>query len=270
MPKLRVIYEPQGMAGEYGTLACTLFVGCKGNCAYCFNIRPGRRTREQFTASTEPRKDIIKKLRMDLDQLFREHKLVDQTLFLSFGCDPYPEEYSEVTREAIELCMKYDVGVRILTKAPNRSRRDWDLFLQHGVELGVTFSCSVEAARRDWEPNAESIPDRFLTLDDAHEQGIYTWVSLEPVITMLDTIALIRAFALAGCVDEVRFGMLNHIENIKREFPELVERYRVEHIDWSEFAVDAVEALQEYPGWKWHMKQGLAKHAPPGTPASSE
>jgi DNA repair photolyase len=269
MPKLRVIYEPAGRALEYATLACTLYRGCKHDCRYCFNIRPDRRTREQFTASAEPRDGIMDKLGRDLEQLWREHKTVDQKLFLSFGCDPYPLEHNEITREAIQLCIKYGMLVRILTKAPNRSRRDWDLFKQHGVELGVTFSCWEEFTREAWEPNSEIIAHRFHALLQAHEQGIFTWVSMEPVVHTIQAIDALHALGRAGCVDEVRVGMLNHLEHIRAEFPELVERDRVDHIPWDEFATHAVAALRQYP-WKWVMKEGLAKLAPRGTPTNSD
>lgn len=270
MPNLRVIYRPAGRALEYAPLACTAFKGCRGGCKYCFNVRPDRRNREQFTASTEPRDGFIKKLGLDLEQLWREHKIIEGTkLFMSFGCDPYPLEHSEVTREAIELCMKYNMPVRILTKAPNRSRRDWDLFAADGVELGVTFSCWDDSTRWDWEPNAEPVPIRFATLKEAHQAGIFTWVSMEPVVNHSEAISALHNMGWTQCVDEVRVGRFNHVENVKAEFPELVDKYAIEHIDWSLFAQDAVAALRQYP-WRWVLKDGLAKVAPRGTPTNSD
>ena len=267
--RLRVIYEPSGRALEYGGLAVNLYAGCAAGCKYCYVPQTLHKTREEHAASTEPRKDVIKKLGMDLEDLFRDHKIVEGVkLFMCFTCDPYPED-SEITRKAIELCMGYDMPVRVLTKAPSRSERDWDLFAKHGVELGATFSCWAEGVCEDWEPSAEPNGRRLDALADAHNQGIYTWVSMEPVIVPEDMIRAIHDLGRLGCVDEVRVGMFNHLATVKREFPELVDRYGIEHIDWGLFAQDAVAALRQYP-WVWRMKDGLAKLAPRGTPTNSD
>ena len=39
-----------------------------------------------------------------------------------------------------------------------------------------------DALRQRWEPNVAPVSERLALLNAAHEQGIYTWVSLEPVL----------------------------------------------------------------------------------------
>ena len=65
--------------------------------------------------------------------------------------------------------------------------------LESQMHLGVTLSFINDASRREWEPMASSVQSRLRILQKALEMGIYTWVSMEPVIIPDEALDVIRA-----------------------------------------------------------------------------
>lgn len=50
------------------------------------------------------------------------------------------------------------------------------------TQLGITLCFADDSTRNEWEPGASTVDDRLTVLKTAHKEGIFTWVSLEPVI----------------------------------------------------------------------------------------
>ena len=118
-----------------------------------------------------------------------------RTILFSFLSDPYqPLEATEkIMRQALELVRKYNLKSQILTKGGALVERDLDLMKACGTELGVTLCFVDDTMRREWEPEAASVSERLQLLCNAHAAGLYTWVSLEPVIDAAQALAVIRA-----------------------------------------------------------------------------
>jgi hypothetical protein len=176
-------------------------------------------------------------------------------VLLCFTGDPYPPDDNWATREALQILYDNSVRFSVLTKGGMRAARDFDLYELGDVEgdwFGQTIAAASEYRREQWEPGAALLQDRSLAFQEAHQRGIWTWVSMEPVLVPEETLYSIEM--LTPWVDEFRVGKLNY-------------QQPPEPVDWPEFALAAVEALQA-TGRKWMLKQDLACLLPEGTPSA--
>lgn len=235
------IYEPRGKALEYSQLAANLYTGCGHHCEYCYAPACVRTTRDEF-GKPKPRKDIIQKIAHDAHRLQLEHET--RSVLLCFTCDPYQEiemQY-ELSRKAIQVLHSYNLDVMILTKGGQRAERDFDL-LTHRDWFGVTLTNLGSALSLKWEPGA-ALPDaRISSLHRAHEKGIKTWVSLEPVLYPEVTLEIIRQ--THDFVDVFKVGTLNYHPHRKS-------------IDWRAFAIDVKNLLTELR-CEYYLKEDLRK-----------
>jgi DNA repair photolyase len=159
------------------------------------------------------RKDALVRLEKDAGELAA---IGDRReILMSFTTDPYQpiEEKMGVTRKALEILLKYKLHVNILTKAGMRSTADFGLLAEHPdlVRYGATLTfCRLEDEYK-WEPFAAPWTERIAALKKAHQRGIPTWSSIEPVIDIDQSLYLIEM--TTGFVDEYRIGKLNHMSS---------------------------------------------------------
>lgn len=119
---MKPIYKPKGAAAEYGDYAVNIYTGCPHRCYYCFAPGVRRLKREVFHSCVEPRRDIVKALRRQLER----EQITGQLIHLCFTCDPYPVgRDTAVTREVIQVLKEYGNHVQILTKGSGV--RDFDM-----------------------------------------------------------------------------------------------------------------------------------------------
>ena len=225
---MQVIYQPKGRALEYSELACNLYIGCAHGCTYCFAPACMHKKQDLYRQEVKPRNRILELFEKDAKFLQGDSRHI----LFSFISDPYqPIEKTEMlTQKALELVGKYNLKSQILTKGrKDLIERDFELIKRIRAELGVTLCFADDTKRKEWEPDASSVEDRINLLKDAHKEGIYTWVSLEPVIDAKEALKVIK---LAH--PYVRFwkiGKLNHnkeVENLT---------------DWRKFLKDVKKLL---------------------------
>jgi DNA repair photolyase len=162
-----------------------------------------------------------------------------------FLTDPYQpiERKERITREALEIAYRYKLRTKVLTKGfHDIILEDLDLMRKAGTELGLTITFTDDASRKHWEPFASSIPDRLKTLEVASAMGIYTWVSLEPVIDPAEALAVIRM--AHPFVDFWKIGKLNHMKTEETK------------VDWKKFLGEAVSLLDSL-GTDYYIKKDL-------------
>ena len=239
---MAIIYEPKGRAREYAPLAANLYSGCSHGCLYCYAPDAIRMKREVFHASPKPRQDIIAKLEADARKLKGEDL---PPILLCFTCDPYQpaEEEHHITRQAIEVLHRYGHKVQVLTKGGLRSTRDFDL-LGPGDAYAATLTFLDAGLSRLWEPHASSPTERLRALSEAHDRGITTWASLEPVIDPEQSLRIIEE--AAPYVDLFKVGKLNN-------HPLAAE------IDWRDFGTRAVRLLEDL-GKDYYIKADLRRY----------
>ena len=247
---LRVVYKPRGRALEYAPLACNLYMGCTHGCKYCYAPGCVRHSLEDWHSSAIVRKDVVDLFAKDVEWL--SVNMPDnekRRVLFCFLSDPYQplESRLHITRKCLQIAREHGVKIDILTKGTYaRVSKDFALMKAVGVRFGVTLSFIDDAKRKEWEPMAASVSDRLKLLKKAHEMGIRTWVSVEPVIDPDEAISVIeraRAF-----VDYWKIGKLNYNKNVEKL------------VDWHKFYWD-VRALKKRHGLNVYIKQSLRKFA---------
>ena len=116
--------------------------------------------------------------------------------------------------------------------------------LESHTHLGITLSFINDASRREWEPMASSVYSRLKILQKAHEMGIYTWVSMEPVIIPDEAWEVIRK--AHDYVDFWKVGKLNHNKEVEQS------------VDWPKFRKNVEELLESYGG-DYYIKEDLRR-----------
>ena len=222
---MKPIYEPKGAAKEYGDYALNIYTGCPHRCFYCFAPTVLHRDREQFHSCVEPRKGIIEETRKQLER----ENITGRLIHLCFTCDPYPTGYDTTpTREIIKLLKEHGNHVQILTKGDGS--RDFDL-LDSEDWYGITYDGTFGA----------SVPESVLIT--AHQKGIKTWVSFEPVVDEHRVIQEMYFLGMTKTADKVKIGKLN---------------YHPSDIDWAAFGRRA-EAMCKKVGLDYYIKDSLRK-----------
>jgi hypothetical protein len=239
----RVIYEPRGRAKEYSPLACNLYRGCSHGCLYCYAPSIQFTTRQDWTANISPRNRILHQLKLDAEEMRGDQR----TILFSFLCDPYQpiDVEHKITRSALEILGENGYRVQVLTKGGKRALRDFDLLKKYKFMFGSTVLFSDESLRKKWEPYASPIEERTEVIKEAHRLGIFTWVSLEPVIEAKEALKVIEA--LHGYVDFWKVGKLNHMPAIEGL------------TDWANF-YDEVTRLFLSIGADYYIKNDLLKY----------
>lgn len=240
---LKVIYQPKGRAGEYKDWAVNLYRGCGHCCSYCYCSSILRIPQTEFHCP-EPRKDIIEKLTKDCQEL--RSRMETLLILLCFTCDPYQpiNDHYQLARKAIQLLQAHSQRVAILTKGGHRSQLDIPLLRPGLDEYATTLTCLGETLSRKWEPFAAPPMERIDALKVAHDKGVYTWVSMEPVLYPDQSLELIRVSA--PFVDEYKLGILNYHPHAKT-------------INWREYGLKATELVNNL-GKKIYIKEDLRRY----------
>lgn len=164
-----------------------------------------------------------------------------------FLSDPYQPLESELhlTRRGISVAACHGIKIDILTKGDSALiEQDLPLMLKSQTHLGITLSFINDASRREWEPMASTVQSRLNILRKAHDMGIHTWVSMEPVIIPQEALEVIRQ--AHDYVDFWKVGKLNHNKEVERS------------IDWPQFRDDATALLDSF-GSRYYIKEDLRK-----------
>lgn len=240
---MNVIYEPKGRALEYSPLACNLYMGCTHGCKYCYAPACMHKKPEVWHDHAECRANIKAAFEKDLRKLYAARET--RRVLFCFLSDPYqPLERTErLTRWGIQTARSYGVKVDILSKGDTSLiEEDLPLMKAADTHLGITLSFINDASRQEWEPQASTVQERLAILKKAHDMGVYTWVSMEPVIIPSEALEVIKA--AHPYVDFWKVGKLNHNKAVEST------------IDWVTFRAD-VTALLEYHRCKYYIKEDL-------------
>jgi len=238
---MNVVYEPKGRAKEYSELACNLYRGCTHGCRYCYAPACMRTTGAKWHATAEPRRNVLQNLEKDAIKLRGDMRRI----LFCFLSDPYqPLERTErLTRQALEIVAKNRLNSQVLTKGcADLIQEDMELMKEARTQLGITLCFANDELRKEWEPNASTVADRLSVLKSAHKDGIFTWVSLEPVIDPEQAMEVIRM--AHPHVDFWKVGKLNHMRKYEQK------------VNWGVFLSD-VEALFRKLDAKYYIKKDL-------------
>lgn len=242
----QVIYETKGRAREFSELACNIFTGCSHGCVYCYAPMAIHCKEETFHSP---------KIRVTAHDVFTSAKKLvakgeNRKVLFSFIGDPYiPEEQeTQLTRKCITALHDAGLNIIILTKGGLRSTRDFDL-LNSQDAYATTLTFSNDADSLLWEPKAATPKERVKALELASWEGIETWVSLEPIIDVEQTKALVSL--TADITGHYKLGKLNYMHRLPPEF-----KKRVENINWYDFGWEMKELFDTIQA-KYYFKNDL-------------
>ncbi len=242
------IYQPAGQAFEFAELATNPYQGCGHACAYCYvpRVLRGLMTRAEFDAGAIPRENFIVRLRASARRLKR--KGIGGQVLLSFTTDPYHPGDTSLTRETLFALREEGFAFGTLTKGGTRALRDLDLFRRDRDCFAATLTSLNDDFSRKWERRAAPPSDRVHALRRFHDHGIFTFVSLEPVISIDETLRVIRE--THPVVDLYKVGRINY-------------NALTDSLDWRFFTEKVIALLHEINA-AHYIKRDLQDFLPAG------
>lgn len=208
------IYAPAGQAGEYAPLACNIYRGCGHECVYCYVPGVLKMTRKEFDAGAAPRKGFsIHGLKRDAAK-YRAAG-IDAQIMLSFTSDPYHLGDTALTKATLIALRESGMAFCTLTKGGARALRDIDLFRPERDAFASTLTSINDEFSLKFERKAAPASERIATLRKFHDRGVFTWVSLEPTLSIEESLAVVRE--TYRFVDLYKIGRANYMGAITRE-----------------------------------------------------
>jgi len=156
------------------------------------------------------------------------------TVLLGSVTDAYQplESKYKITRAILEILLKYDFPISILTKS-DLVIRDIDLLKRFSdCEVGFTITTLNEETSKDFEPHSSRPEQRLSALKKLHEIGIKTYVFIGPILPGITNLREIfrvikdeADFVMAEALN-TKCGNWQNIKTlIKRKYPHLVPLY---------------------------------------------
>ena len=185
-----------------------LYSSCSFNCLYCY-IR-GSKYGNNLESSLSVKTNAIELLNKQLSN--RAKKGQHGIIVLSSATDPYLkiEQKYELTRQALEVILKYRFPVHMITKSDG-IERDFDLLqkihreailpndligrLSGGTLVSFSFSSLDDKVGRIFEPGAPPPSKRLVAVEKSLEAGLPTGINLMPLLPWIsDTTASLEEF----------------------------------------------------------------------------
>lgn len=244
---MAAIYEPSGAAREYSPLALNYIKGCDHGCVYCYVPKMMKRFNAGYVHSDVYAKEE-KELMKEIERSAKKYANSEKQVFLSFLTDPYSSfnDETKLTRRVLEILLKYNIPVSILSKGGLRILQDIDLFKEFGdnIQIGGSLTFTNIDDSLKWEKGGAIPDERFFALEYLHNEGVKTWASMEPVIFPEQSLEIMRL--TSKYVDAYKIGKLNHFKKHEDKF------------NWSDFLNDSISIMREN-NKEFYIKNDLAE-----------
>lgn len=230
------------------------YSGCSFNCLYCY-IR-GSKYGEHMEDKLSIKSNALEVLEKQL--VLRARKNQYGIVVLSSATDPYLqfEKEEKLTRQILELLLKYKFPVHVITKS-NLVERDFDLLhqieeeailpldlqgkLSNKVFVTFSFSTTDDAIAKIFEPGATAPSLRLKTLSKAVNERFLTGVSMMPLLPYITDVGahleeMFASFKNAGAhyvmpASLTLFGngiadsKILVLRAVQKHYPHLTEKY---------------------------------------------
>ena len=234
---------------EYGDYTINHVLGCAHGClfpCYAFNMSKRFGNVKTYKEWLEPKlvSNTMELLEVEIPKYKKDIKSVQ----LCFMTDPFMIDYPEVGEMSIRIINrlnKDNIKAVILTK----SALPEELLKTKKInEYGITLVSLDDKFRKKYEPFTSTYEDRIAALKRLHDNGFYTWVSLEPYPTPnICEQNLEEILNKISFVDYIVFGRLHYNKE--------VSKYK----DYKKFyneSADFVEKFCKKNKIKCHIKKG--------------
>jgi len=200
-----IIYQPGGLAAEYGKLGANLYnpglhAGCRAGCRYCSNPHgPAVRARREEVEARpfKPRQDVLDRLRVDCEGKYRDCKTPVVMGFVGDIFQPH-DDVDDVTMESLQIMKDHGLVPAVLTKFGTAACKAFPILKAAGGWFGQTMGWWDDGeAVRYWEPHAAVPWKRLQAMEIACGLNVQTWLSVEPVIDPLQALDVLRYLGTA-------------------------------------------------------------------------
>ena len=245
------IYEPQGKAREYSPFALNYYKGCSHNCNYCYVPAIFNRFDKNYNHKIVSLRTEIPTILKSIEASAKRHvKNNKEQVFLNFTSDPYNEQERELnlTKQVLEILLKYKIPTVILTKAGRLVERDIELFKKFSgnIVVGQSLTFDNKDLSKTWESGAASPMQRLIALKELKKHGIKTWASFEPVIDPEESLIMLEKVAKNKLCNFVKIGKLNNYKGLDKL------------VDWKDFLNKAVSLCRKHE-LPFYIKKDLLK-----------
>ena len=234
---------------EYGDYTMNHVQGCAHGCLYpCYAFLLKKRFGQVKTYKEWIEPYLVENTLELLDKEIPKLKNKIKSVHFCFTTDPFMLGYEEIAQMSLAAIKKLnESGIRcsVLTKGilpvelANLSKEN---------QYGITLISLDEAYRKKIEPFAAPYKERIKALKNLHENGFYTWVSVEPYPTPnLITQDLGIILQEISFVDKIIFGRTNYCKN--------VTAYKEHKNFYNMCAKQVIDFCQEHK-IQYHIKKG--------------
>jgi DNA repair photolyase len=244
----RYIYSPGGAAFEYAQLAANPYNGCGHFCLYCYvplAMHANAERKAEFHARAVPKANYPSHLTADAKK-YQAEGITEQVLFC-FSTDAYNPFDTSLTRPSLEIVQKHGMAICVLTKGGSRALADIDLYRPERDCFASTLTSLDDAFSKKWERAAALPGDRMATLKAFHDRGIFTWVSLEPTLSVEASLEIVRT--THDFVDLFKVGKANYLGEYSKG------------IDWQDYTLRMIDLCAKLEV-KHYIKRDLQPYLP--------
>lgn len=203
---------------EYGDYTINHIQGCSHGCMYpCYAMMLSKRFGRCKSYEEWCRPKLVSNSLELLEKEIPKYKNKIKSVQLCFMTDPFMYGYKEISDMSIKIINRLNkdgIKCTTLTKGviPN------ELLLTSKInEYGITLCSLDEDFRVKYEPGTAKYVERINSLKKLHDNGFYTWVSIEPYptpnIINQDILEILNSICF---VDKIVFGRLNYNSDVSK------------------------------------------------------
>lgn len=174
------------------------YSGCVFGCTYCYAAFFARSPELQQTWGQWVQ---VKDTALELLRKKRKKPLIDQSIYMSTVTDPYQPVERELglTRSIIEELLRYHRVKLVIQTRSTLVTRDIDLLREfEHVQVNMTVTTDDETVRRVFEPTCVPNPQRLDAIQQIHEAGIRTCITMTPLLPVRDPLAFADRLLATG------------------------------------------------------------------------
>ena len=199
---------------EYGDYTLNHVQGCSHGCNFpCYAMQMAKRFGQikSYDEWIDPK--LVENSLEILDKELPRLKSKINFVHMCFTTDPFMYGYPEIEKLSLNIIKKinsFNIPVEILTKGilPNELV---DVSENENNIFGITLVSLDEDFRKKYEPGSSPYEDRIKSLKNCHDQGLKTWVSIEPYPTPnIINQSLSDILKKISFVDYIVFGKWNY------------------------------------------------------------
>jgi len=242
---------------EYADFCVNHVEGCSHGCRFpCYAMIMKKRCGVIKSYNDWIKPKIVSNALELLDKEIPRYKDQIKFVHLCFTTDPFMYKFkrvSDLTLKIIERFNRDNIRCTVLTKGIYpQDLKDQDRFGSKN-EYGITLVSLDEKFRKSFEPNTAPYKARIEALRFLHDEGLKTWISMEPYPTpniVEQNLDLI--LEKVGFVNKIIFGKLNYNVNAS-------ESVYGDSKDFYQDCADTVINFCKNRGIEYHIKFGTQK-----------